>query len=147
MKTRLFKLSAAFALVALAIGCTSTSSTPTVTINGDQCSYEGPRTIPAKVTFTFKLETPIPSTPQGFAFVRLAEGKTLEDLKTVTTWDHPEWVTELGHYGAIEAGTWTHDFDWASNGLYHGEPIFVICGIGGTRRAHFGAFGPLEVKP
>ena len=145
MKTKLSKLSAAFALVVVAIGCTSTSSTPTVTINGDQCSYEGPENIPAKGTFTLKIENPKPSTGMGFGIVTLAEGKTLEDLKTLTTVEVlPEWITRIGRFGITEAGTWTHDFDWASNGAYHGEPIYIVCV---NRPAVLAVFGPIEVKP
>ena len=129
----------------LIAGCRSTSSMPTVTINGDQCSYEGPEKIPARVTFTLKIENPKPTTGLGFGIVTLAKGKTLEDLKTLTTVEVlPEWITRIGRFGTTEAGTWTHDFDWASNGAYHGEPIYIVCV---NRPAVLAVFGPIEVKP
>ena len=129
----------------LITGCRSTSSTPMVTINGDQCSYEGPKQIPAKVTFTLKIENPKPTTGLGFGIVTLAEGKTLEDLKTLTTVEVlPEWITRIDRFGSTEAGTWTQDFDWASNGAYYGEPLYIVCV---NRPTVLAVFGPIEVKP
>jgi len=145
MKTKLLKLSAAFVLAVVAIGCTSTSSTPTVTINGDQCSYEGPKKIYAKGTFILKIENPKPSTGMGFGIVTLAEGKTLENLETVTTVAVlPEWITRIDRFGgSTEAGTWTYDFDWGSNGAYHGGSIYIVCV---NRPTVLAVFGPIEVK-
>src|SRR5262245_3710249 len=121
------------------------SLSPTVTINGDQCNYEGPMQIPARVTFTLKIENPKPTTGLGFGIVTLAEGKTLEDLKTLTTVeDLPEWISGIGRFGSTEAGTWTEDFHLDSNDLYHGEPIYLVCV---NRPVVFGVLGPIEVKP
>ena len=129
----------------LIMGCSGTSSPPTLTINGDQCSYEGPKNIPAKATFTLKLENPKPSTWHGFGVLTLAEGKTLEDLKTATTVeDLPEWITVIGRFGSNETGTSTHEFDSVYYGAYHGEPIYILCVID---PAVIAAFGPIEVKP
>jgi regulation of enolase protein 1 (concanavalin A-like superfamily) len=121
------------------------SLSPTVIINGDQCSYDGPEKVPAKGTFTLKLENPKPTTGLGFGIVTLAEGKTLEDLKTLTTvLDLPKWITVLSRFGRTEAGMWTHDFDWTANSAYQGEPIYIVCV---NRPTVLAVFGPIEVTP
>ncbi len=72
------------------VGCTTQTQSPILelTINENECSFEGPNTIPNN-EFMVKLTLNEKTTGSGYALVTLEGVKTSEDLKAWPSADQP----------------------------------------------------------
>jgi hypothetical protein len=123
----------------------------TLSIKGNDCSLDGPLTVPYG-EFTIKLIIEEPKLSEsGYALVTLEVGKALADLKALPSAEQPDWALRLaGEHQEVVVGTSSRAHDLARmTAAYHGEPFYIVCfhtdpdtGI----RALIGAFGPIEVK-
>jgi hypothetical protein len=111
----------------------------TVVFEGDACSYDGPKTIPAgRVTVNWRIEGR-PRDGYALAIVTLDEGKTFEDLDAWPSIGQPLWT----HLHALQE----RDPDDLSpfTALVTEGPIFVVC-FTADPEAKVGVLGPVEVE-
>ncbi len=142
-------------MVLFIVGCTSSTHTQvatptlTLTIHENNCTFDGPKTIPDG-DFMIKLviEEQKP-TESGYALVTLEKGKTIEDLKAWPSADQPAWVVLVHGVHELAGGTHTYTYNptkFTENALFHGGPYYLACfrtdpNTGSV--AKIGAFGPI----
>jgi len=129
-------------------GCSPSSLT--LTYKEGQCTLDGPKKIPNE-SFTFKLVLEEDQYPEyGFMLITLAEGKTLEDLRSQPqNTGKPDWVNNIISDDHGIPGTYTYTIDLNQNATYKGEPIYILCGFrkeGDAEATMFAQLGPFEVK-
>jgi hypothetical protein len=73
----------------------------TITLEGGQCSYDGPQPIPAKTTFTVNwyVYDNLSSNYGLYVFI-VGEGKTADDLQAALRLEGtpPDWLTQAGSF-------------------------------------------------
>ncbi len=123
----------------------SSSKTPTIIFDTDNCTYDGPKTVPS----TFTMHSTVKEYHENewfmYAVVTLDEGKTIKDLQALPAdAGQPEWtklisrdISDPDHQELIK------EHNLAINALYHGEPIYIVCFNNGS---NIGAAGPIQVK-
>jgi hypothetical protein len=138
-------LGAGFAAAMVLAACGASTSTPTVKASGNNCTYEGPRQVPAKMTLTWDVTDSPPSMDYSFVVVPLPEGKTEADLRPLIGVESPElpsWFSTV-KVSLLVHETTTEDLDLTVNGAYHGEPPYVYCL---SHDVAYAVVGPIEVK-
>ena len=83
-------------LVACGSSKPNSVTTPTISIDGDKCTYTGPQSIPTgKVTIDWVVNNK-DHDKYGLVIVTLNEGKTFEDIDKWPSSDPPPWITIVG---------------------------------------------------
>jgi hypothetical protein len=133
-------------------GCTTPTPTLTLTINENECTLDGPMTIPNDdfmVKFVINEQEPNES---AYALVTLEGGKTIEDLNAWPSADQPSWVIILHRFNEPAGGTHTYSYDpteFTQNARYDGGPYYLVCfrnNLDTGTLEKIGAFGPIEVE-
>jgi hypothetical protein len=117
----------------------ASSAEPTVIFAGDECTYDGPGTVPAgQVSVNWDVEGQ-PRDLYGLAIVTLHEGKTFEDLDAWPSIGAPSWarVLRFAERAPDDRSPVVAD---VSEG-----PIFLVC-FTADPKAKIGVLGPLEVE-
>ena len=129
------------------VGCKS--SPLTVTFKDNECTLNGPTKFSDK---KFNLVLVIDTKEHngyGLGIYTLAEGKTVEDLKSLGFGAaQPDWANLVLAFGPHPSGTYTYTVDPYQNSAYQGEPLYFICVYRDTevQATTFGYLGPVEVK-
>jgi hypothetical protein len=126
----------------------SSNASPTVTVSGNTCTYEGPTQIPSKATLIFDIQDNGNDVYYNFLGVALSESQTVDDLRALTNLprtyqDIPEELNHLFYYDVYAGDQKTKQMDFSANAAFGGEPIYIVCGNDLT---NIGVVGPLEVK-
>ena len=130
----------------LLASCSDSNSTvPTVTLDTENCTYSGPKTVPADFTVDWVIND---DTVHDYAYVifTLDEGATREDFEKWLRISPmpPDWINIISREGET-AGNTTHtkNHNLTANAAYKYEPLYIVCFIGDKR---FLVAGPLKVK-
>ena len=107
----------------------------TVTFDGNECTYDGPETVPVG-QITAKIENQSQKM-FGLAIVTLDEGKTFEDLDAWPSVDKPPWAELIIFAEAPERGHSIVAVDVTKG------PIFLVC-FTAYPEAKIGVLGPVE---
>ncbi len=149
ISVRLVSASVVFMLTVTACGAPANA---TVTARGNTCTYAGPRQLsPAHLKITWDVQDTTPSMEYGFALVTFTDGKTAADFKqfigvkdvllSVKSAPDIPWLHQID-FASLVPKTTTATLDLTANGVYHGEPLYVICI---SHAAAFAVLGPLDV--
>lgn len=123
----------------------SAGKTPTIIFETDNCTYDGPKTVPSTFTMTSAVKEYRENEWFIYVIVTLDEGKTIKDLEALPAdAGQPAWtklisrdLSDPDHQELIK------EHNLSINALYHGEPIYVVCFNNGS---NIGAAGPIQVK-
>jgi hypothetical protein len=159
------------AILIVAVGCQSTptplppTSTPmptatiipptvtatplpilTMTIKENDCTLDGPTTIPhVALTINLVMDEQKP-TESGYALITLKEGKTIEDLKAWPSADQPPWVNLIHGVHEYTNGTHTYTYNYAN--VATDQILYLVCfrtnPDTGIIQA-IGRFGPIDI--
>jgi hypothetical protein len=123
-------------------------STLTLTIKENNCSFEGPGTVPHTVlTINLIMDEQKP-TESGYALFTLEEGKTIEDVKALTDVNPPSWVNVIHGVHEYTNGMHTYTYNYAN--VTTDQTLYLVCFRAdpdtGVIAKVGGPFGPIEVK-
>ncbi len=119
-------------------------SLPTLVFENNQCNYSGPSSLPTDFTLTWKINDSGSST-YAYVVLTLREGKTLQDLQDSLSLssDQPEFTNLISRdYSNLGNLILKKEHNLAANGLYHGEPIYIVCFFDNETEA----IGPIMIK-
>ena len=118
-----------------------------MTIKENDCTLEGPTTIPHVVlTINLVMDEQKP-TESGYALITLKEGKTIEDLKAYPSAVQPDWVNLIHGVHEYTNGTHTYTYNYAN--VTMDQILYLACFRADPETgviAKIGAFGPIYVK-
>jgi hypothetical protein len=124
------------------------NSTLTLTIRENNCSLDGPSTVPhAELTINFSMDEQKP-TESGYALFTLKEGKTIEDVKAWPSVNQPPWINLIQGVHEFTNGLHTYTYDYTH--VATNQTLYLVCfranpDTGEIARVG-GPFGPIEVK-
>ncbi len=121
--------------------------TLTMTIKENDCTLDGPTTIPHVVlTINLVMDEQKP-TESGYALITLKEGKTIEDLKAWPSAARLPWVNLI--HGVHEYTNGIHTYTYNYGNVTTDQTLYLVCfrtnPDPGTIEA-IGRFGSIEVK-
>lgn len=147
----MFQIAGGILIFLFLVGCKTSTPTLTLTINENECTLDGPETIPSDnfiVKFIINEQEP---NETGYILATLEDGKTIEDLNAWSSADQPPWVIVLHRAHEPAGGTHIYSYDqmqFTQNGRYDGGPYYLVCfrndlvtGI----MSKIGAFGPIDI--
>ena len=139
-------------LLLTSCGNIAAASGSTITASGSTCTYSGPKQVPTNLSITWDVKDTTPSMDYTFLIVTLSEGKTTADINqfmgvkdaflNVRTVPERSWMNEI-EFTTLIPKTTSETIDLSTNGVYHGEPLYVICL---SHTAAFAVVGPIEVQ-
>jgi hypothetical protein len=133
--------------VLLLAACSSPGMTVKFTENG--CTYDGPSSITSgKFTVNWSVNDQ-KHNKTVLLIINLAEGKTIDDLKSSHSAEAPQWVTILWNDEENAFGSelekvrnYTHEHDLTTLDNYQGQPLYLVCG---NEEGVTNPLGPIQV--
>ena len=117
----------------------------TVTFEGDQCTYRGPKHVPAgRIPLVLDVTDQTAHEVYGVGAVTVDEGKTLEDL---VAWPAAANIPVWGHdHGYVETSQGTAQETTLV--IFEG-PLFLVCFAGPSsgNGGKVDVLGPIEIEP
>jgi len=116
----------------------------TITTEGKQCSYDGPQSIPAAMTFTINWYVNSTDYSQyGLYVIIVGDGKTKADLVTAIKLEGapPSWLTQAGSFDAEPNSSQQVILKTAEGPLL--GPLYFVCFF--SESGPFQVIGPMEV--
>ncbi len=135
---------------ATAVPPTATTISPvtlTMTIKDNECTLDGPSTIPHAVLTINAVIDEQKATESGYALGTLKEGKTIEDLKAWPTAVQPDWFNLIHGVNEFTNGLHTYTYDYTN--VATNPPLYLVCFNSNPDTGAWmkrAAFGPVELK-